>query len=169
MKPYTFLLAVVALLASGCSSLGTPAGTPHTQQPWLRLSYTAGMIGTDPWQILITEDGRVSLVVSPYGESRTTYLQQLSRSELQVIQRAVEAAHLEQLRSEYTVSATDEETLRIAHGGREILVYGPQSLACKEPDVRRFLSVWNAAISGVRVPRFGRIPVTYGHLDCGQG
>lgn len=163
MKPFVPFVVLFVLLASGCASLGTPAEAPHTRPPWLTLSYSPGMIGTAPWQVLLSEDGRVSLVVSPYDESSATYLQRLSRSELQAIQRAVETARLEQLQPHYTVSESDQETLRIAQGGREVVVYGPHTLKC-DPDVRRFLSVWNTAIAAVRVPRFGRIPVRYD--DC---
>jgi hypothetical protein len=110
-----------------------------------------GMIGK-PWQALITEDGRVSVTVEG-----TTYLQRISTAELR---SAMTAARLDELQPLYSVPYSDLPTLRI----NGVAVYGPH--LCEQPDVCRFLRVWNAAVSRVRVPDQAAATRRSGTIEC---
>ena len=147
------LLLLLLLASTGCRSLGTPIAAPHTTTPWLTLQYGPGMIGPPPWRALITEDGEVSLIV----EERVDR-QRLSPRDIASLRALLR--EWERLDPAYTAEVSDQETLRITYGGREVVVYGPHIL-CDRAPVQQFLNVWNAAVRALEVPRVGEIDALY--------
>ena len=147
------LVLLLFMSFAGCRSLGTPVAAPHTSTPWLELQYGPGMIGPPPWRALTTEDGEVTLVV----EERA-YRQRLSSRDVASLRTLLR--DWEKLAPSHSVEVSDQETLRITHGGREVIVYGPH-LLCDRAEVQQFLAVWNAAVRAMDVPREGKIDGLY--------
>ena len=149
------LLLLVLLPTGACTPLGRPTTQPHAGSSWVTISYAPGMRGTDPWSITVSESGEVSLEVRDLeedGEVRRRYRQQLSSSEVDSIRAALRKTDLHRLQPAYESTATDQETLTIGTTDGAVRVYGPQ-LLCHQPEIQRFLTLWNAIVQVVEVPR----------------
>lgn len=151
----TVLFLLVILLTGACTQLGRPTSQPHPGSSWMTISYAPGMRGTSPWRIIVNETGEVTLEVRDFEQDREVtrqYRQHLSSSEVDSIRATLRKIDLHRLQQAYESSATDQETLTIDTADQSVRVYGPQ-LLCHQPDVQRFLTLWNAIVQRVKVPR----------------
>lgn len=158
MHRHIISIVVLALALTSCRSLGRPVSSPLPDDPWLALAYSPALIGTPPWEVRITREGRVFLQAIKYaGASRSaqTYEQnRLSTSQLKSLDMVLEQARLDELQTDYEFGGTDQETLRVWFNGSyraAVRVYGP-GRGCDRAEIQRFLRVWNAAVRLVVVP-----------------
>jgi hypothetical protein len=152
---FRVLLSAVLSLNAGLIA-AEPEPVPNDFK--LFAQYSPGYSTWKPWKVTVTGDGKALQQIDRARSSKEEASENtstLTQKQLQNLVTVVRASQFSGLHRKYSYAVTDMSTLtlRVTMNGtsHEVTVYAASSLK-NNPEVKRFMKVWNAVLTAVPAP-----------------